>query len=303
MRDPLKDIARIRKKLRHFVLEPVPPKWLDAGSPGLNAVLGSETHGVPYGKILELYGPASHGKTMLAMYLARQAQQAGSPLVWMDFENSFDDAWASSQGIDTAATYRLGIEAGRFGKSTGDPRLQTAEELFREAEELVVMFRRRDPESAPLVVVDSVAAILPGYEAEAGIDGQNMKTKLSLASFLGSLLRRWTALCQTHGVLMLLVNQVREKPGLVFGSPEYTPGGRALPFYASIRAEVRRVKGGRLLRLGRVVGLRGRIRNVKNKAGAGSVEGCEIGYMAKFGIEDGWKFPEVKEVGKDDAAV
>ena len=115
---------------------------------------------------------------------------------------------------------------------------------------------------------------------------------------MGPLLRRWTALCQNYRATLVCINQVREDPGTMFGNPEYTPGGRSLPFYASIRAEVRRVKQGRLVSLGKVVGLRGRIKNVKNKAGGDSIEGLDCGYVCKFGSGK-WTFPTVKDVAKD----
>ena len=296
---PADDIARIRKKLKHFVMDPVTPEWLDTGSERLNAALGSKDKGVPFGRILELYGPASHGKTMLAHFLAVKAQAMDASIIWLDLENSYDEEWARAQGLDPDKVHVLRPQAGHFGKQTGDPRLETAEELFHETEELVKLLRERDESWKGLVVVDSVASILVEDEAEAGVSGQNMKTSVSLAKFLGSLLRRWTVICQNMGVMMVCINQVRESPGVAFGNPEYTPGGRSLPFYASIRAEVRRVKGGRLVRLGQVVGLRGRIKNVKNKAGGGSVEGRDCGYVMRFGTGK-WDFPGAKEVTKEE---
>ena len=294
---PESDIARIRKKLKHNVLEPRTPAWLDTGAPSLNAVLGSESAGVPYGRVLELYGPASHGKTMLALHLAVRAQRSGASVIWLDLENSYDEDWARAQGLDPSTVYVLRGQMIQPTK-TGDPRLQNAEELFLETEELVKMLAGRDDDWRGLVIVDSVAAILVEDEEQAGIANQNMRTTVSLAKFLGPLLRRWTALCMNLRCTMLCINQIRESPGVMFGSPEYTPGGRSLPFYASIRAEVRRVSGGRLIQTGKVVGLRGRIKNVKNKAGSGSVEGRDTGYVTRFGT-GAWEFPPVKDVSKD----
>ena len=296
--DPSADIARIRKKLKHYVDEPPAPAWLDAGDRALNGALGSAELGIPFGRILELYGPTSHGKTMLALHLARRAQEAGAAVVWLDLENSYDDGWAARQGIDATRVHVLRVQTGRFGKATGDSRLQSAEELFLEAEELVKLLHGRDDDWRGLVVVDSVAAILVEDEAKAGVADQNMRTSLSLARFLGPLLRRWAALCLNYRATMVCINQIRENPSAMFGNPEYTPGGRSLPFYASIRAEVRRVKQGRLVSLGKLVGLRGRIKNVKNKAGGDSVEGLDCGYVTRFD-SGSWKFPPVKEVGKD----
>ena len=298
-KSPRENIETVRRKLKHMTLEASPDRWLDTGHPGLNGVLGSAKLGVPYGRIIELFGPASHGKTMLALLLAALAQKDGASVIWADFELSFDPDWAARQGLDPAEVYLMRLEMGRFGKKTGDPRLQTAEEMFQEIEEVVRLVRSQDAERPVILVVDSVAAILVEDEAQDAPGSQTMRTRLSLASFLGPLLRRWAAIAAHNAVMVVFINQVRENPGVLFGNSEYTPGGRSLPFYASVRTEVRRVKGGRIKKLGTTVGLRGRLKNVKNKAGGGSVEGLESGYVSRF--ESGaWKFPTVRAVQGDD---
>lgn len=299
---PAEEIAAVEREAKYFTLDERPTAWLDTGSPALNAVLGSPEKGLAVGRILELFGPASHGKTMLALFLARRMQQAGGIVVWMDFENTFDAEWARSQGVDPDAVYVLRPALGRFGKETGELRMQTAEELFKVMEELTKRIHKRDGAANLMVVVDSVAAILVEDEQEAGVDGQNMYTTQSLPKFLGKTLRRWVSRLPQYGGIAVLVNQVRTKPGVAFGNPEYTPGGRALEYYAHVRAEVRRgAKGGRLLSLGRIAGLRGRITNKKNKAGDGSREGLDCGYVCRF--RDGsWEFPTVKEAASDDYA-
>ena len=107
-----------------------------------------------------------------------------------------------------------------------------------------------------------------------------MRTQMALPQFLGKLLRRWTGLFESYNVLGVFINQVRIAPGVAFGNPEYTPGGKALKFYCHIRSIVRRTKGGRLMKSGKIVGLKGIITNLKNKAGG--VEGSRCGYKIYF---------------------
>ena len=295
---PSEDVAAVRKKLRHYTIDAVPQRWLDTGSENLNAVLGSASKGVPYGKILEVFGPSSHGKTMLTLFLTAIAQKQGAHIIWIDFENAFDPLWVAQQGLDPELVYVLRPQMGRFRKKTGEVRIQSAEELFREAEELVKILRGRDADRPIVMAVDSVAAIPTGETLEAGFDGQNMRTKLSLAQFLSNFLVAWTPFSFSNDVLSIFINQVRTNPGQFFGNPERTPGGNALPFYASNRVRVKRVKGGRVLRLGQVIGLRGEIHNVKNKGGGGGVEGRKCGYATKFGSRE-WLFPSAKEIQGD----
>lgn len=295
---PAEEIAAIRKIKKHYVTDPRPKRWLDTRSENLNAVLGSPDKGIPYGKILEMSGRASHGKTMIALFLCALAQREGSRVVWLDFENSFDPPWVAAQGLDPDGVYLLRPEMGRFGKKTGKLMIQSGEELFAEVEELVERLRERDPSRGIVLAVDSVAAILPKAARNASIDGQNMSTSLALAKFMSQFLMQWTPFGLNHDVLSIFINQIRTSPGVLFGNPEKTPGGEALPFYASTRVYVRRVKGGRLMRLNQVIGLRGKITNIKNKAGEGSVEGRECGYATRFGNRE-WLFPNSKEVAKD----
>ena len=287
-------IARIRKKLKHFTLDKPVDSWLDTGSKRLNAVLGSEELGIPYGRMLEIYGPNSHGKTMIALFLAAVAQANGAKVAWVDLERSFDERWVTSQGVKFNEVFLFQTEILKKGE---DVELQSAEELFEEVEYWMKEEHRANPDQKLLIVVDSVAAILTGEEADAGLSGQNMRTNMALPSFLSKMLRKWVALSANCNAMVILINQIRAALG-TYGAPEYAPGGNASKHYCSIRATVRRVKGGRLTHMGKVVGLRGVIKNVKNKAGGGSLEGGECGYETLFGKRK-WKFPTVAEVRKD----
>lgn len=284
---PEEELKKIREKLGYYIVEASPKKWLDTGSTRLNAVLGSREKGIPYGKILELFGPESNGKTALALFIAGRAQKDGATVAWLDLENSFDERWVQSQGLDPAkvAVFQPKLIASAKGRI---PRLQTAEELCSEVEEWWKLRAKTEVDGKIFTVVDSVTAFLVSEEFEAGTEDQNMKTRLGLASFLSQLLRRWVPLALNYGTTILFINQTRMSPGR-YGDPEVTPGGKALKFYASVRVKVRRVKGGKIIQLGKMVGLRGIVRNIKNKAGEGSLEGEECGFKCLFGKHD-WKF-------------
>jgi recombination protein RecA len=152
-------------------------------------------------------------------------------------------------------------------------RLATAEELIEEAESVLEEVAGKD--QRVVIVVDRVTAMLPEDQAAAGIANQSMKTEQALPKLLGYLLRRWVALLQEKNALAIFINQLRTKPGISFGDPDYTPGGNALPFYCHVRVRARR-KGKRLLKNGKPMGVQGVLVNVKNKAGG--EEGAECGF-------------------------
>jgi recombination protein RecA len=286
------EMAAIQKKMGYLTLELQPREWLDTGSKLLNSVLGSEEFGIPYGKMIELYGLESNGKSLLALLLAGLAQADDAEVAWVDFENSLDRPWAEGQGVEWNNLYHFFPKLIQENKKA-KPRLQTAEELCVEVE--MWMERRYKKGYHKLfMVVDSVTAMLVEDEAEAGITQQNMRTKVALASYLSRLLRRWVALAQVYSCTMLFINQIRLSPG-GWGNPETTPGGKAMKFYCSIRARVQRVKGGRLLQKGKMIGLKGIIRNIKNKSGEGSLEGNEAGFKAMF-LKNDWRFLSAKKL-------
>jgi len=289
------EMALIQKKMGYLTLEAQPREWLDTGSKLLNAVFGSEEKGIAYGKLIELFGPESNGKSLLALLLISLAQADGADVAWLDFENSLDKAWAERQGVDWAKLYHFYPKLIRVGKA-GKPRLQTAEELCKELE--FWMERRHHKGSGKLfIVTDSVAAMLVEEEAAAGVDEQNMRTRNALPMFLSQLLRRWVALAQVYNCSMCFINQLRASIG-TYGKSEDTPGGRALKFYASVRVGLRRVKGGKLLQKGKMVGLKGVMRNFKNKSGENSLEGQECGFKAYF-LKNDWRFLSSKKLRKE----
>jgi recombination protein RecA len=292
---PDAEVAAIQDALGYLTLELQPREWLDTGSRMLNAALGSQELGIAYGKMIELFGPESNGKTLLALLLAGLAQADGAKVAWVDFENSLDKPWASMQGVDYERLYHFYPKLIR--KSPKEkPRLQSAEELCDEVE-LWLERRHADGCKKLFIVVDSVTAMLVEEEATAGNTEANMKTKMGLASFMSRLLRRWVAQAQVYSACIVFINQIRLAP-MAFGNPEQTPGGKALKFYCSIRASVRRVKGGKILQKGHMIGLKGIIKNMKNKAGEGSLEGHEVGFKCKF-MESDWRFLSAAKLKKD----
>jgi recombination protein RecA len=269
------ETALIKKKLKHFTsLKPV-RYWLNTGHKGLNGVFGSEERGIPYGKMTELSGFESHGKTAKMMRLGALAQKDGAEVGIVDLEWSWDPEWARSLGLDPDRVCVFRPEIGTFGTES-EERMTTAEELFEEAELWMRRAHRRRPNGRIFLGVDSIAAILTEEEAAAGIQDQNMRTKVSLAAFLSQLLRRWVAIAANFNVLMVFVNQLRVAPG-AWGNPEYTPGGNAVRFYSAVRVRMYR-KGKKLLKGGQPIGIKGVLSNWKNKAGGGSREGMQLGW-------------------------
>lgn len=295
---PDEELALIQKEMGLKVVPPGEPLWMNTGSPRLNSVLGSEERGLKYGLIAEVFGPPSHGKSLLGLFLTALGQSDGADAGWVDLEGSLDKAWAVNQGVNWDALYRFKPKLLRSGQEL---ELQTVESLLQEAELWMKRRHERNPNGKRIIVVDSIAAMLVEDEAAGGLTKQNMRTRNSLPMFLSTLMRQWIGKVTSYNTLAIFINQVRAKPGVMFGNPEDTPGGNPPKFYASVRAEVRRVSGGRMMQGGKILGLRGVIKNIKNKVGEGSLEGAQCGYETLFGRKK-WRFPSVTDVKKEAAA-
>lgn len=263
-------LAKVRAELRRAVLAEPPRTYLDTGSVLLNRVFGCK-RGLVYGTLLELSGPESHGKSLLATVLCGIAQRDGAQVIWLDAENSVSRAWMTAHGVDmkTAVVIRPYVLE---RKRTAE--VATAEMLCEEAERVCKTVKGKK-----ILVVDSVSALNTEEESMAGIDAQNMRTKLALATFLSRLLRRWAGMAQTTNTLIVFINQIRTNPTAMFGNPTYTTGGSALRFYAHCRVRVRRAKGGKLMQQGKQVGLQGVVENWKNKLGR---ENKKAGYKIRY---------------------
>lgn len=288
------EVDLLRKTLGQTAIKRPIKDWLDTSNPDLNGVFGSRELGIPFGRMVELSGFQSHGKTALALELMAIAQKQGAYCIWIDIERSWDDEWSRLRGVDPDNVYVIAAEPTQF-KGERDERLPTAEEMCDLAEKLIKQLRKKYGDNVKLFVgVDSVAGMLTEMEIEAGLTDQNMRTNMSLPAFMSKLTRRWVAFAGAYNVLFFFINQIRTKPGVAFGNPEYQPGGNGLPFYAAVRVSMRRVKGGIVMQNGVQVGIQGTLTNMKNKAGGGSRERAKIGFKILFTKPS--KFFHVKEL-------
>ncbi len=212
---------------------------ISTGSLGLDIALG--VGGIPRGRVIEIYGPESSGKTTLSMHCIAEAQKAGGLAAFIDAEHAFDKSYAEKLGIDTE---NLLISQ----PDSGEQALEIAEHLIRSG-------------AIDIIVIDSVAALVPKGELE----GEMGDSKMGLqARLMSQALRKLTGTINKTGCSCIFINQLREKIGVMFGNPETTTGGNALKFYASVRLDIRRIgqiKEG----TGDYTGNRTRVKVVKNK--------------------------------------
>ncbi len=196
--------------------------------------------GIPRGRIVEIYGPESSGKTTVSLHIVAEAQKLGGTAAFIDAEHALDPVYAARLGVDTKNLYVSQPDTGEQG-------LEIAEELVRSG-------------SVDIVVIDSVAALTP----KAEIDGEMGDNHVGLqARLMSQALRKLAGITNKTKTCVIFINQLREKVGVMFGSPETTPGGKALKFYSSIRLDVRRtetIKDG-----SDAVGNRTKVKVVKNK--------------------------------------
>jgi len=214
---------------------------VDAISTGaLNLDLATGIGGVPRGRVTEIFGPESSGKTTLALHIMANAQKTGGTVAFIDAEHALDAAYASRLGVDLD---NLLISQ----PDTGEQALDIAEVLVRS-------------NAIDVVVVDSVAALVPRAEIEGEMGDSHMGLQARLMS---QAMRKLTSTIHKSHTAMIFINQIREKIGVMFGNPETTTGGRALKFYASLRLDIRKV--GNIKEADKVIGLRSRVKVVKNK--------------------------------------
>ena len=204
----------------------------------LDAALG--VGGIPRGRIVEIFGPESSGKTTVALHIVAEAQKAGGIAAFVDAEHALDPAYAKKLGVNIDELYVSQPD-------TGEQALEITEALVRSG-------------ALDVVVIDSVAALVP----KAEIDGEMGDSFVGLqARLMSQALRKLTGIINKTGCVAIFINQLREKVGVLYGSPETTPGGRALKFYSSVRLDVR--KGEPLKNGSEVIGNRTKVKVVKNK--------------------------------------
>ncbi|MGH8641340.1 MAG: recombinase RecA, partial [Burkholderiales bacterium] len=211
---------------------------VSTGSLGLDLALG--IGGLPRGRVVEIYGPESSGKTTLTLSVIAQMQKLGGTAAFIDAEHALDPQYAGKLGVDVS---QLLISQ----PDNGEQALEIADMLVRSS-------------SVDVVVIDSVAALVP----KAEIEGEMGEPQMGLqARLMSQALRKLTANIKRSNTLVIFINQIRMKIGVMFGNPETTPGGRSLKFYASLRLDIRRIDS---IKQGTVVtGNRTRVRVVKNK--------------------------------------
>ena len=211
---------------------------ISTGALAIDLALG--IGGVPKGRVIEIYGPESSGKTTLSLHIAAEAQKAGGVAAFIDAEHALDPIYASALGVDID-------ELLVSQPDTGEQALEIANMLI-------------DSEGVDVVVIDSVAALVP----QAEIDGEMGQSHVGLqARLMSQALRKLTSSINKTQTTVIFINQIREKIGVMWGSPETTSGGRALKFYASVRIDIRRIE---TLKVGaEMIGNRVRAKIVKNK--------------------------------------
>lgn len=226
-------IMRLGDGAQAFNIETV-----STGALSLNLALGGG--GYPKGRITEIYGPESSGKTTLTLHAIAEAQSNGGTCAFIDVEHALDPVYAQNLGVNTD---ELLLSQPDYGEQA----LEIAETLVRSG-------------SIDMIVIDSVAALVPKNEIEGDMGDSHVGLQARLMS---QALRKLTGIVKKSNCVVIFVNQVREKIGVMFGNPEVTPGGRALKFYSSVRLEIRRIES---IKSGvDVIGNRVRVKVVKNK--------------------------------------
>ena len=245
---------------------------ISTGSLDLDIALG--IGGVPRGRIIEIYGPESSGKTTVALHISAEAQKRGGAVAFIDAEHALDPSYARNVGVDTE---NLIVSQ----PDTGEQGLEITEALVRSG-------------AIDVVVVDSVAALVPRAEIEGEMGDSHVGLQARLMS---QALRKLTGTINKSNCIVIFINQLREKVGVMFGNPETTTGGRALKFYSSVRMDVRRVDS--IKQGDEIIGNRTRVKIMKNKV-APPFKVAEFDIMYNEGIS---KVGNIIDVGVKESIV
>ncbi len=241
---------------------------ISSGSIALDIALG--IGGYPKGRIIEIYGPESSGKTTFALHAIAEAQKAGGKVAFIDAENSLDPQYAARLGVDINDLLLSQPD-------NGEQALEITEALVRSG-------------AISVIVIDSVAALVP----QAEIEGEMGDTHVGLqARLMSQALRKLAGVINKTGTVAIFINQLREKVGVMFGNPEVTPGGRALKFYSSVRLDIRK---GEAIKIGTdIIGNKTNVKIVKNKM-APPFKTCQVDIMYGSGVS---KEGEIVDLGSE----